>query len=54
LVFYFNFIIFGDRINIAKLDLYYAQPTIAAKASTEALSTADIADEAVANSVHGP
>jgi hypothetical protein len=53
LVFCFNFIIFGGNINIAKLDLYYAQPTTAAKAFAEALSTADTADEAVADPVHG-
>jgi hypothetical protein len=53
LVFCCYFIIFGDTINIAKLNLNYAQPTLAAEAFTEAVTTADPADEAAADPIHG-
>ena len=53
LVFYFYFIIFDGEINIAKLNKEYTQPTPAAKASTEAISTADPADEVATDSFYG-
>jgi len=53
LVFYIYFIIFDGEINIAKLNLKYAQPTTAAKAFAEAISTADPADEVATDSLYG-
>jgi len=53
LIFYSYFIIFGDRINIAKLNSDYAQPTPAAEASTKAVTSADPADETATDTVNG-
>jgi hypothetical protein len=52
--FYFLFIIFGDRLFDTKLNLYYAQPTSAAKATAKAVSSADPADETAADTLYGP